>query len=58
MGDFGDIDDFNEHAVQGKPIRAYKNGHFENSKGASLSLSLFLFLSSHTLTTHTWQTSD
>ncbi|TYZ63652.1 hypothetical protein PybrP1_006785 [[Pythium] brassicae (nom. inval.)] len=32
MGDFGDIDDFNEHAVQGKPIRAYKNGHFENPK--------------------------
>jgi hypothetical protein len=34
MGDFGDIDDFNEHAVQGKPIKAYRNGHFENPKGA------------------------
>lgn len=34
MGDFGDIDDFNDHAVQGKPIKAYKNGHFENPKGA------------------------
>lgn len=33
MDDFGDIDDFNEHAVQGKPIKAYKNGHFENPKG-------------------------
>ncbi|DBA00291.1 TPA: hypothetical protein N0F65_001486 [Lagenidium giganteum] len=32
MGDFGDIDDFNDHAVQGKPIKAYRNGHFENPK--------------------------
>ncbi|KAF1318183.1 Camk/camkl protein kinase, partial [Globisporangium splendens] len=36
MGDFGDIDDFNDHAVQGKPIKAYKNGHFENPKGAEI----------------------
>lgn len=33
MADFDDMDDFNDHAVQGKPIRAYKNGHFENPKG-------------------------
>ncbi|OQR83550.1 protein kinase [Achlya hypogyna] len=32
MGDFGDLDDFNEHDVQGRPIKAYKNGCFENPK--------------------------
>lgn len=46
MGDFGDIDDFNEHAAQGKPIRAYKNGHFENPKGATAS-SLAIYLSTY-----------
>ncbi|EQC30594.1 CAMK/CAMKL protein kinase [Saprolegnia diclina VS20] len=30
MGDFDD--DFNEHDVQGRPIKAYKNGCFENPK--------------------------
>ncbi|RHY28508.1 hypothetical protein DYB32_005925 [Aphanomyces invadans] len=32
MADFGDLDDFNEHEVQGRPIKAYKNGCFDNPK--------------------------
>ncbi|KAG7380959.1 hypothetical protein PHYBOEH_011238 [Phytophthora boehmeriae] len=32
MADFDDMDDFNDHAVQGKPIKAFKNGHFDNPK--------------------------
>ena len=32
MVDFDAIDGFNEHAVQGKPIKAYRNGIFENPK--------------------------
>ncbi|KAG9408089.1 hypothetical protein AC1031_021323 [Aphanomyces cochlioides] len=32
MADFGDLDDFNEHEVQGRPIKAYRNGCFENPK--------------------------
>ncbi|TMW62387.1 hypothetical protein Poli38472_009880 [Pythium oligandrum] len=32
MADFSDIDDFNDHAVAGKPIKAYRNGHFDNPK--------------------------
>ncbi|KAH7459814.1 hypothetical protein PRIC1_011078 [Phytophthora ramorum] len=32
MADFDDIDDFSDHAVQGKPIKAFKNGHFDNPK--------------------------
>jgi hypothetical protein len=31
MADF-DMHDFNEHDVQGRPIKAYKNGCFENPK--------------------------
>ncbi|EGZ10162.1 hypothetical protein PHYSODRAFT_522365 [Phytophthora sojae] len=32
MADFDDMDDFSDHAVQGKPIKAFKNGHFDNPK--------------------------
>ncbi|KAG2765848.1 hypothetical protein PC129_g3931 [Phytophthora cactorum] len=32
MADFDDMDDFNDHAVQGKPIKAFKNGHFVDPK--------------------------
>ncbi|KAF1774526.1 KHA domain [Phytophthora cactorum] len=32
MADFDDMDDFNDHAVQGKPIKALKNGHFVDPK--------------------------
>lgn len=35
MVDFDAIDGFHEHAVQGKPIKAYKNGIFENPKGTA-----------------------
>lgn len=54
MGDFGDIDDFNDHAVQGKPIKAYKNGHFENPKGvlACLRMQTELKLTEYTLMLH------
>jgi len=38
MADFDDIDDFSDHAVQGKPIKAFKNGHFDNPKGCITSL--------------------
>ncbi|KAF0700242.1 Aste57867_9197 [Aphanomyces stellatus] len=38
MGDFGDLDDFNEHEVQGRPIKAYKNGCFDNPKSMFVQL--------------------
>ncbi|RLN86839.1 hypothetical protein BBJ28_00008187 [Nothophytophthora sp. Chile5] len=44
MADFDDIDDFNDHAAQGKPIKAYKNGHFDNPKGGARGL---LFVQHH-----------
>jgi len=40
MADFGDLDDFTEHEVQGRPIKAYKNGCFENPKGWLVDLPL------------------
>lgn len=32
MADFDDMDNFSDHAVQGKPIKAFRNGHFDNPK--------------------------
>ncbi|CEG46482.1 camk camkl protein kinase [Plasmopara halstedii] len=32
MTDFDDMDTFSDHAVQGKPIKAFRNGHFDTPK--------------------------